>query len=174
MRRFRLLTENEIECRISEIAKNGSFLRLLLYKTARTDAALLDETVGADKWQNDYRVIDGKLFCGIGILEESGWVWKWNVGTESNMEAEKGQASDAMKRAGFVLGIGTELYSAPEIRIPADKCNIKEYNGKFRCYDNFEVRKIAYDDKQNISGLAIRCNGKTCFVWQSQKEPAGC
>ena len=46
MRRFRLLTENEIECRISEIAKNGSFLRLLLYKTARTDAALLDETYG--------------------------------------------------------------------------------------------------------------------------------
>ena len=76
MRRFRLLKENEIECRVSEIAKNGSFLRLLLYKTARTDAALLDETVGADKWQNNYRVIDGKLFCGIGILEESGWVWK--------------------------------------------------------------------------------------------------
>lgn len=174
MRRFRLLTENEIECRISEIAKNGSFLRLLLYKTARTDAALLDETVGPEKWQNDYRVIDGKLFCGIGILEESGWVWKWNVGTESNMEAEKGQASDAMKRAGFVLGIGTELYSAPEIRIPADKCNIKEYNGKFRCYDRFEVEKIAYDKNEDICGLAIKCNRKRCFVWQAQKEPAGC
>ena len=174
MRRFRLLTENEIECRISEIAKNGSFLRLLLYKTARTDAALLDETVGPEKWQNDYRVIDGKLFCGIGILEESGWVWKWNVGTESNMEAEKGQASDAMKRAGFVLGIGTELYSAPEIRIPADKCNIKDYNGKFRCYDRFEVEKIAYDKNEDICGLAIKCSGKRCFVWQAQKEPAGC
>lgn len=167
MRRFRLLNESEIECRVSEIAKNGQFLRLLLYKTARTDSALLDETVGPDRWQNDYKILDGKLFCGIGILEENGWNWKWNVGTESNMEAEKGQASDAMKRAGFVLGIGTELYSAPDIKISAQSCNIKEYNGKYRCYDDFTVEKIAYDDQQNISGLSIKCNGKRCFVWQA-------
>ena len=165
MRRFRLLREDEIECRISEIAKNGSYLKLLLYKTARTDAALLDETIGADKWQNDYKILDGKLFCGIGILEEYGWNWKWNVGTESNMEAEKGQASDAMKRAGFVLGIGTELYSAPESIVYSDNCNIKEYNGKFRCYDRFTVEKIAYDANENISGISIKCNGKRCFVW---------
>lgn len=167
MRKFRLLRENEIECRISEISKSGQFLKLLLYKTARTDAALLDETYGEDRWQNDYKILDGKLYCGIGIKSESGeWIWKWNVGTESNMEAEKGQASDAMKRAGFVLGIGTELYSSPEIKIPAEKCNIKEYNGKYRCYDNFYVEKIAYDAQQNICGLSIKCNGKRCFVWQ--------
>ena len=152
MRTFRLLRENEIECRVSEISRDGKWLKLLLYKTARTDAALLDETFGPSAWQNDYRVIDGKLFCGIGIKCGSEWVWKWNVGTESNMEAEKGQASDALKRAGFVWGIGTELYSAPEI------------NGKFRCYDNFTVEKIAYDEQQNISGLAIMCNGKRCYV----------
>lgn len=167
MRKFRLLRENEIECRISEIAKSGQYLKLLLYKTARTDAALLDETYGEDRWQNDYKILDGKLYCGIGIKSESGeWIWKWNVGTESNMEAEKGQASDAMKRAGFVLGIGTELYSSPEIKIYAEKCNIKEYNGKYRCYDNFDVEKIAYDAQQNICGLSIKCNGKRCFVWQ--------
>lgn len=177
MRRFRLLTENEIECRISEIAKNGSFLRLLLYKTARTDAALLDETFGPMNWCNDYREINGKMYCGIAVRDKDGdgnWVWKWNVGTESNMEAEKGQASDAMKRAGFVWGIGTELYSAPDIRIPADKCNIKQYGDKFRCYDRFDVEKIAYDKNENICGLAIKCNGKRCFVWQSQEKPAGC
>lgn len=164
MRTFRLLRENEIECRVSEIARDGKWLRLLLYKTARTDAALLDETFGPGAWQNDYRIIDGKLFCGIGIKWGSEWVWKWNVGTESNMEAEKGQASDALKRAGFVWGIGTELYSAPDIKVSADKCNIREYNGKFRCYDNFTVEKIAYDEQQNISGLAIMCNGKRCYV----------
>lgn len=168
MRRFRLLNENEIECRVSEIAKNGQYLKLLLYKTARTDAALLDETYGEDRWQNDYRILDGKLYCGIGVKSESGeWIWKWNVGTESNMEPDKGQASDAMKRAGFVLGIGTELYSSPDIKIPAEHCNIKEYNGKFRCYDKFEVEKIAYDENQDISGIAIKCNGKRCFVWQA-------
>ena len=166
MRQFRLLNADEVECRISEIDKQGRFLRLLLYKTARTDAAMLDETYGPMNWCNDYREINGKMYCGIAVRSESGeWVWKWNVGTESNMEAEKGQASDAMKRAGFVWGIGTVLYSAPEIKISAEKCNIKEYGGKYRCYDKFEIEKIAYNDKQEISGLSIRCNGKRCFVW---------
>lgn len=166
MRSFRLLSAPEIECRVQEIARDGSYLKILLYKTARTDAALLDEIVGPQNWQNDYKMLDGKLYCGIGIKYGEEWVWKWNVGTESNMEAEKGQASDALKRAGFVLGIGTELYSAPEIRIPASKCNIKEYGGKYRCYDSFTVEKIAYDENQDICGLAIMCNGKRCFVWQ--------
>lgn len=167
MRQFKTLGADEIECRISEIDKQGRYLRLLLYKTARTDAAKLDEVYGQANWQNDYKVVDGKIYCGIGVKRGNEWVWKWNVGTESNMEAEKGQASDGMKRAGFVWGIGTELYSAPDIRIPADKCNIKEYGGKYRCYDKFEIEKIAYDEKENISGLAIKCNGKRCFVWQA-------
>lgn len=172
MRNFKLLTEKEIECRVSEIAKNGSFLKLLLYKTARTDAAKLDEAFGMNNWQNDYRVLDGKLYCGIGVRTDKDWVWKWNVGTESNMEAEKGQASDAMKRAGFVLGIGTELYSAPEIKIPAEKCGIKEYNGKYKCYDKFSVEKISYDENEDINGVAIRndTTGKRVFVWQKDSN----
>lgn len=169
MRKFRQLKENEIECRVSEIDKfGGKWLRLLLYKTVRTDAALLDETVGEMNWQNDYRVIDGKLYCGIGIRDEDKdeWIWRWNVGTESNMEAEKGQASDAMKRAGFVWGIGTELYSAPDIKIPAEKCNIKEYSGKYKNFDRFTVEKIRYAEDGHIDALSIFCNGKRCFVWQ--------
>ena len=74
MRAFRLLREDEIECRIAEINKQGSGLSLLLYKTARTDAALLDETFGADRWQNDYKILDGKLYGGIGIKFENGWI----------------------------------------------------------------------------------------------------
>lgn len=167
MRTFRLLNESEIECRISEIAKNGKYLKLLLYKTVRTDAALLDETFGPMNWQNAYREIDGKMYCGISVRSESGeWIWKWNVGTESFTEAEKGQASDAMKRAGFVWGIGAELYSAPELKVPASKCNIKQYGEKFRCYDKFTVEKIAYDDSQNISAISILCNGERCLVLQ--------
>ena len=106
------------------------------------------------------------MYCGISIKSESGeWIQKWNVGTESNMEAEKGEASDAMKRAGFAWGIGAELYSAPKIKIPSEKCNIKQYNGKYKNYDDFQVEKIAYDDAQNISGLSILCNKKRCWVW---------
>jgi len=170
MRGFELLSPHDIECRISEIDKQGRFLHLLLYKTARTDMAKLDERFGIDGWANDFKVVDGKLFCGIGFRSDTGeWVWKWNNGTESNQDAEKGHASDAFKRAGFMLGIGTELYSAPRIKVGNDRCTIKEYNGKYRCYDNFEVSAISYDDKEDICSLEITCNGKVCFTWKNGK-----
>lgn len=169
MRAFRLLTESEIECRIAEITKTGAGLSLLLYKTARTDAALLDETFGFEKWQNDFKILDGKLYGGIGIKFDE-WIWRWDCGTESNMEAEKGQASDAFKRAGFKWGIGAELYTSPKIFIPADKCNIKDYNGKLKCYDNFTVEKIKYDDNGNIIAVSIFdvTANERAFVWQKQ------
>lgn len=171
---FRLLNADEIECRVSEIDKQGRYLRLLLYKTARTDSALLDETVGPMNWSNDYRTIDGKMYCGIGIrsAEHGEWIWKWNVGTESNMEAEKGEASDSMKRAGFVWGIGAELYTAPAIKVNSDKCNIKDYNGKFKCYDKFSVSRIEYTEQGTICFLSINCNGKPCFAWQGCEPEA--
>lgn len=163
MNGFRLLTADEIECRISQISDKG--LALLLYKTARTDANLLDEKPW--EWQNDFKVVDGVLYGGIGIAKvPNEWVWKWDAGTESNTEAEKGRASDAFKRAGFKWGIGRELYTAPRIWIPAEKCKIVEYKGKPACFDTFTVEKIAYNDKQEISGISILCNGKRCFVWQ--------
>ena len=167
MRQFRLLTANEIECRINQISEKGC--GLLLYKTARIDYQMLDETFGMMGWKNDYKVIDGKMYCGIGIKDNSSneWIWKWNCGTESNTEAEKGQASDAMKRAGFCWGIGTELYSAPFIWIPADllmKLKYNEKNGKYYCYDTFTVKDIGYDDQQNINKLVIvNQDGNTVF-----------
>lgn len=152
MRNFRLLTADEIECRISQVTEKG--VGLLLYKTARTDYALLDEKFGMYGWQNDYKLIDGKMYCGIGVRDnQTGeWCWKWNVGTESNTEAEKGQASDAMKRAGFCWGIGTELYSAPYIWIPYEL--LQRTNGN-KVYDRFYVKSIGYDDNENISSLQI-------------------
>lgn len=170
MNSFRLLTADEIECRISQIFEKGgkpTGVKILLYKTARTDANLLDEKYGPFEWQNDFKVVDGVLYGGIGISDnQGGFVWKWDAGTESNTEAEKGRASDAFKRAGFKWGIGRELYTAPKIWISADKCNIDEKNGRFFCYDTFSVEKIAYNDKQEISGLSILCNGQRVFVWQ--------
>lgn len=171
MNKFRLLTADEIECRISQIKERDgkpTGLTLLLYKTARTDANLLDETFGPERWTNDFKLVDGVLYGGIGIIfpEMNGeWIWKWDAGTESNTEAEKGRASDAFKRAGFKWGIGRELYSAPFIWIPADRCNIKEAgkdrNGKtrFACYDNFIVSIIHYDKDSDIDHLEIK-NGK--------------
>ena len=168
MRSFRLLKADEIECRVLQAKKNG--VTVLLYKTARTDAALLDETYGPLNWACDYKVIDGSLYCGIGIKDTScgEWVWKWNCGSESDMEAEKGRASDALKRAGFVLGLGTELYSAPFIFIPSTKVEIKESGTKYTCYAKFDVTKIGYDDAERINELEISVDGEV--VWKMGKQ----
>ena len=157
-RMFRLLHADEIDCRISTINEKG--LSLLLYKDARVDQTILDETVGPDRWQRNHKLLDGKLFCNVGIRfeRENGfgeWVWKQDVGVESYTEKEKGQASDSFKRACFNWGIGRELYTAPFIWIGSDKCNItKKNDGKCVCYDKFSVGEIEYTDGK-ISYIGI-------------------
>lgn len=169
MCKFRDLRADEIECRVQSVKENG--LVLLLYKDARVDMNILDETVGSSNWQREHYECKGNLFCrvGIGISRQNGgseWVWKSDCGTESNTEAQKGEASDSFKRACFNWGIGRELYTAPFTWIPADKCTIK--NGK--CYDKFIVEKIIIENKQ-ITALAIYNTTKGCraFVWQKDK-----
>lgn len=177
MNKFRLLKADEIECRIAQVKADG--ISLLLYKTARTDANLLDETVGEFGWQNDFKLIDGVLYGGIGIKEnlvvnDSPWIWKWDAGTESYTEAEKGRASDSFKRAGFKWGIGRELYSAPFIWITKDKCNIKQDDkGVWKCFDKFEVAYIEYDSNSDISVLSI-INSKSrveVYKWEAKNKP---
>ena len=165
MKLFRLLTADEIECRVSRITEKG--VVLLLYKTARTDADLLDDAFGPENWTNDFKIVDGVLYGGIGIRfpGKDSFVWKWDAGTESNTEAEKGRASDAFKRAGFKWGLGRELYSAPFTFIPAARCNIQ--NGK--CFDKFEVADIGYQDEK-IAYLRIEVKGATVFEWGGVSE----
>jgi hypothetical protein len=148
MRKFRPLKAEEIECRIAQTKTNG--VQLLLYKTARTDSALLDE-VYPDQWQCDFKALDGKMYGGIGIKINDEWLWRWDCGAESNMEAEKGEASDAFKRAGFKWGIGTELYSSPFIWIKPEDCKIE--NGRY--FDRFKVAHIEYDENEKICALDI-------------------
>ena len=157
MNKFRLLRPDEIECRVGRVKppdSNGpGGVSLLLYKTARTDANLLDETVGPEYWENDFKLIDGVLYGGIGVDydHKEKMTWKWDAGTESNTEAEKGRASDAFKRAGSKHGIGRELYTAPFIWVSGADCRIK-YR---KCLDSFTVRKIEYDEAGTIIGLII-------------------
>jgi hypothetical protein len=166
--KFRELKSNEIECKISQINEKG--LSLLLYKTARTDMQLLDETVGAYNWKCEYEEIKGNLYCGISIYDESKkeWITKWDCGVESAFgDKEKGEASDSFKRAGFKWGIGRELYTSPFIYISADKCNIQNKNGKNVCYDKFVVEAIQIKDEE-ITGLAIKnmTTNKRVFLYK--------
>ena len=161
---FRNLRADEIDARIAQIKPKG--VTLLLYKDARCDMNILDETFGAFGWERNHEVIDGRLYCTVKIKDpDSGeWISKQDVGTESYTEKEKGQASDSFKRACFNWGIGRELYTAPFIWVNADKVNIE--NGK--TYDKFSVDKIEYY-KNKIVILVIRNITKGCiaFTWES-------
>lgn len=166
--KFRLLAASEIEIRVATISDKGC--SLLLYKDARCDMNILDETVGADRWQRKHYECKGNLFCSVGIDFGGNWIWKDDCGSESYTEKEKGEASDSFKRACFNWGIGRELYTAPCIWIPADKVNITKKNNKPITYDKFRVEKIACNDKRQISGLAIQNDKKgRVFVWERPK-----
>lgn len=167
MKRYRLLEPDEIECRVQKCSEKG--VSILLYKTARTDADLLDETVGCDNWENKFETINGVLFCALGVDYGNGLVWKTDAGVESNTEAKKGEASDAFKRAGFKHGIGRELYSAPFIWVPAAKCKKLQQNktGKWACSDDFAVMDIQYDDKERISKIAITSSGEVVYTYET-------
>ena len=153
---IRLLNADEIDCRIGTISEKG--LSLLLYKNARADMRILDETFGCFGWQRTHQSINGNLYCTVQIWdsEKLQWISKQDVGTESYTEKEKGQASDSFKRACVGVGIGRELYSAPFIWIPAQKCHIQEKNGKYVCFDKFFVKDINYNSQREIASLNIR------------------
>lgn len=162
LEKFRNLRNDEIEVRIQSNSEKGSIL--LLYKTARTDSKILDETVGPMNWKCEYKEIKNNMYCGISIYNEKTkeWVTKWNCGTESNTEKEKGEASDALKRAGFTWGIGTELYTSPLIFVKKEDIKSK--------YDKFSVEKIQIENGE-ITGLAIKNDtlNKRVFVYAKKK-----
>ena len=145
-KQFRLLTASEIECRISTCTKKG--VSILLYKDARCDQNILDETVGSMNWQRHHTRDNANCIVSIWDSEKKQWIEKEDTGTESYTEKEKGLASDSFKRACFNWGIGRELYTAPFMWVnAADLKTLEEYNGKWTCRDAFEVTAIEYIDK---------------------------
>ena len=160
MKGFRLLRPEEIECRVALAKATG--VSLLLYKNARVDANILDETVGMFNWQNTYSRENRNCTVSIWDEKKGQWISKEDTGTESNTEKEKGLASDSFKRACSRWGIGRELYSAPFIWIPSTGCEIKANNrgDGYTTYDRFNVVSIGYDESENIDQLTI-VNEKT-------------
>lgn len=151
---IRKLKADEIECRIGQIKENG--LTLLLYKDARVDMNILDETVGPLNWKREHTRDNSNCIVSIWDEDKLQWVSKEDVGTESYTEAQKGLASDSFKRACVNWGIGRELYSAPFIWIKAGDAAIANIAGKFKCFDKFSVAKLTYKKNGDIDGLAIK------------------
>ena len=178
---MRALKPSEVEVRIGTVGKNG--VTLLLYKNARVDMQILDETFGSFGWQRDHKEIKGNLYCGIGVwsCDVDGWVWKWDCGTESNTEKEKGEASDSFKRAGFCWGIGRELYNSPFIFVPVPT---EEYTkGKYKLRDPKDLYGIYVSDMRVIEENGVKkvdsldisqsTRNGTYIIWSTDKRKEG-
>lgn len=164
---FRDLRADEIDCRVATINEKG--LSLLLYKDARCDMNILDETVGSFNWQRIHSRDNANCTVLIWDSEKSQWISKEDTGTESNTEAAKGLASDSFKRACFNWGIGRELYTAPFIWIKAENYNVSTKNGKPTTYDKFSVKSIEITEKK-ITGLTIQNDTKRQIVYTFGKN----
>lgn len=164
MKQFRKLKADEIDVRINQIASN--YCTMLLYKDARCDMNILDETVGAMNWKREHTRDNANCIVSIYDDEKEMWVSKEDTGTESFAEQEKGLASDSFKRACVNWGIGRELYSSPNIiTFPRQDMGVKDRpeffendKGKFTTKTYFWVEIIDYDEAENIKDLIIRDN----------------
>lgn len=166
---FRELNASEIECRVAMVKENG--VSVLLYKDARVDMRMLDETVGPMNWKREHSRDNANCTVSIWDEDKKQWISKEDTGTESNTEAAKGLASDSFKRACFNWGIGRELYSAPFVWIPSSQCKIVTgRNGKLACYDRFAVESIEYDENRDITSLTIVNQQTHAVVYQYKKS----
>ena len=64
---IRLLRADEIECRVAMINERGA--SLLLYKDARADQKILDETFTPFGWKRTHQIIDGNLYCTVEVWD---------------------------------------------------------------------------------------------------------
>lgn len=158
---FRNLRADEVELRPAEV-RNGK-TTLLAYQDARCGMNILDEAVGPFGWQKEYYEAKGLLMCRIGIRNPATgeWLWKSDTGSESNIEADKGLASDAFKRAAVSWGIGRELYSAPRITVSLTENDM--FNGKL-C-QSFKVKEMSVANGMITSLLIIDKWGNERFKW---------
>ena len=159
MKEIRLLRADEIDCRVAQCKSTG--VQLLLYKDARCDMAILDETFGPMNWQRHHSRDNANCIVSIWDESKKQWIDKEDTGTESNTEAEKGLASDSFKRACVNVGVGRELYTSPFIWVLSANCEIKKSDsGRLYCNDRFAVQEIGYNDRREINRLVI-VNTKT-------------
>ncbi len=136
------LCAGQIEFKVSQVTsdKNGVvWASILAYKDARVDMEMLDDVCGRNNWQVKYeRDSKGVLQCAVGVWDETkamgsgDWVWKTSNGVPSDFESEKGEYSDAFKRACFMWGIGRQLYDFPSIWIQLSEGDYYERDGKVK------------------------------------------
>lgn len=160
--KIRPLRADEIDVRIGQEKKENNVpvaASFLLYKDARCDMRILDELFTPFGWQREHKELKGTIYCGVSVKNDNGeWVTKWDAGSESNVEKEKGEASDSFKRACFNWGIGVESYTAPFIWIRYNK-------GETGRNINLHVAELGVSPDKRITRLVIK-DGKNNIRYQ--------
>lgn len=145
--KFRNLKADEIEVRVGQVAKDNTWISLLLYQDSRVAMDLLDETVGKMNWNRVHSRDNKNCTISIWDKEKKCWVGKEDTGVESFSDKEKGLASDSFKRSAVNWGIGRSLYTSPNMFIYGEANKLKS--------DKYFVKHIKYDEQDNIIELIV-------------------
>lgn len=106
---------NEIEWRVGSTNADKTSGIALAYVTARHIMDRLDQTVGSTNWQDRYEFHGARTVCYLSVRLDGEWITKADGAGDSDVEAEKGAISDALKRAAVKFGIGRYLYDLGKI-----------------------------------------------------------
>jgi hypothetical protein len=129
------------------------------YVDARQVQQRLDDIMGQGNWQNNFDPSTG--LATIGLLIDDEWIFKSDIGTDTQVEAIKGRASDAFKRAAVLWGIGRHLYSTGSKTL--------ETNGKQALTAKGEVLWTGDQLTQYLNGISTG-RGLIAQLWRACPE----
>lgn len=149
--------------RVQSFSKYKAEATCVAYIDARDVMDRLDE-VCFYGWHRNHEELKGRIYAGIGIMLPSGKImWRWDCGTESNTEAEKGESSDSFKRACVNVGVGRFLYDLKIQRVPANK---KKIQGEYPYVVDNNGKQV-WDLTKHIG------NGSKTFTKPKEEEKKG-
>ena len=175
LKEFRTLRPDEILVRVERVNPQTLVGEIVLYKDARCDMRILDETVGPGRWQTEHVILNGQNYCKLSIWDDElkQWVSQMDVGVAQRFEREKSAASDALKRAAFRFGLGRELYSKPgDARVQLLKNEVKigsDGNTYMKDEISLYVGSISYENKQITQITIVDANGHPRYIYPAQQ-----
>ena len=169
---FRTLTASEIECRADVV---GNFIEISLHNKAHTCTSILNEVVGPMNWEKEYT--NGNKNCVVRIWDKDKkmMISKEDCGGPlTDKDGHKGQASNGFKRVcALGWGLGIELYSQPQIKLPRTDANVTYDNrNNVVVSEEYSVALIEYSEERQITRCQI-VNRAGQIVYDGPDENGG-
>jgi hypothetical protein len=133
----------QIEWRVGSTNADKTKGMALGFIDSRTVMNRLDQVCGPENWSLRFSHADTeRTVCEIGIRINGEFVWKADGCGDTDVEAEKGAMSTAIKRAAVHWGIGRYLYDLPVAWV-----QIQQYGRSYKIAD-LEMDKLRGSLKQ--------------------------